>query len=196
MSDDLVKRASYALHDLQGRVEAGKLAMFSKCIDRIEALEASFSEMRRLREAAVRHAEKAEAERDTYKARAERAEAYVQKMAAQKKSNEMEYPMNAEWEQGFNYAITDARVTLAQIDAEPTTREPEEITDFKVIVPDSKYEKDLADAYRAGLEAAAKRHVYYAHQYERINATADAAAHMEHARQIRALEVPDDFGGE
>jgi len=43
MSDDLVKRASYALHDLQGRVEAGKLAMFSKCIDRIEALEAKLA---------------------------------------------------------------------------------------------------------------------------------------------------------
>ena len=52
----------------------------------------------------------------------------------------------------------------------------------------------LADAYRAGLEAAAKRHVYYAHQYERIGAIADAEAHMEHARQIRALPVPTEFG--
>ena len=52
MSDELVKRASYALHDLQGRVEAGKLAMFSKCIDRIEELEAEIDYFRRWQNAA------------------------------------------------------------------------------------------------------------------------------------------------
>jgi len=113
------------------------------------------------------------AERDHYKARAERVEAYVQKMAAQKKSNEMEYPMNAEWEQGFNYAITDARVTLAQIDAEPV--EPG-IT--------------LADAYRAGRDAAAEKaekKLGKKRLYDIQQSILDA---------ISALEVPDDFGGE
>ena len=70
--------------------------------------------------------------------------------------------------------VEDTRAALTQTDAEPGLT--------------------LADAYRAGLEAAAKRHVYYAHQYERIGAIADAEAHMEHARQIRALPVPPEFG--
>jgi len=39
MSDDLVRRANYALNDMQGRVEAGKLAVFEECIARIEELE-------------------------------------------------------------------------------------------------------------------------------------------------------------
>jgi hypothetical protein len=39
MTDDLVRRANYALNDMQGRVEAGKLAVFEECIARIEELE-------------------------------------------------------------------------------------------------------------------------------------------------------------
>jgi peptide subunit release factor 1 (eRF1) len=46
MSDDFTKRARYALHDMQGRVEAGKLAMFESSIDRIEALQAELAEAR------------------------------------------------------------------------------------------------------------------------------------------------------
>lgn len=36
MSDDLIRRANYAFGDTQGRVDAGKLALFADCIDRIE----------------------------------------------------------------------------------------------------------------------------------------------------------------
>jgi len=43
MSDDLVKRANYALNDMQGRVEAGKLAMFQECIARVKELEAKLA---------------------------------------------------------------------------------------------------------------------------------------------------------
>jgi hypothetical protein len=43
MSDDLVRRANYALNDMQGRVEAGKLAVFEECIARIEELEAKLA---------------------------------------------------------------------------------------------------------------------------------------------------------
>ena len=39
MSDDLVKRASFALSDMQGRIDATKLQVFQNCIDRIEELE-------------------------------------------------------------------------------------------------------------------------------------------------------------
>lgn len=38
--DDLVKRAAFALSDMQGRIDAGKLKMFQDCIDRIEELKA------------------------------------------------------------------------------------------------------------------------------------------------------------
>jgi len=38
MTDDLVKRANYALNDMQGRVGAGKLAMFQECIARTAIL--------------------------------------------------------------------------------------------------------------------------------------------------------------
>ena len=41
MGDDLTRRARYALHDMQGRVESSKLAMFEECIDRVEALSAA-----------------------------------------------------------------------------------------------------------------------------------------------------------
>ena len=44
MTDDLVKRANYALNDMQGRVGAGKLAMFEECIARIEELEDKLDE--------------------------------------------------------------------------------------------------------------------------------------------------------
>jgi hypothetical protein len=43
MTDDLVRRANYALNDMQGRVEAGKLAVFEECIARIEELEAKLA---------------------------------------------------------------------------------------------------------------------------------------------------------
>jgi len=43
MSDDLVRRANYALNDMQGRVEAGKLAMFQECIARVKELEAKLA---------------------------------------------------------------------------------------------------------------------------------------------------------
>lgn len=38
--DDLVKRATFALSDMQGRIDAGKLQVFQDCIERIEALTA------------------------------------------------------------------------------------------------------------------------------------------------------------
>jgi len=41
--DDLVKRALYALDDMQGRVDATKLQVFQECIDRIEELEAKLA---------------------------------------------------------------------------------------------------------------------------------------------------------
>jgi len=44
MTDDLVRRANYALNDMQGRVEAGKLAVFEECIARIEELEDKLDE--------------------------------------------------------------------------------------------------------------------------------------------------------
>ena len=40
MSDDLIQIAKYALRERQGRVDAGKLAVFSQCMGRIEELEA------------------------------------------------------------------------------------------------------------------------------------------------------------
>ena len=44
MTDDLIRRANYALGDTQGRVDAGKLALFADCIARIEELEAKLAE--------------------------------------------------------------------------------------------------------------------------------------------------------
>lgn len=41
MSDDLIQIAKYALSDMQGRVDASKLAVFAECIDHIEELEAT-----------------------------------------------------------------------------------------------------------------------------------------------------------
>ena len=43
MSDDLIRRANHAFGDTQGRVDAGKLALFADCIDRIEELEAKLA---------------------------------------------------------------------------------------------------------------------------------------------------------
>ena len=37
--DDFTERAKMALHDMQGRVDASKIAMFEKAIARVEALE-------------------------------------------------------------------------------------------------------------------------------------------------------------
>ena len=110
------------------------------------------------------------ADRDEWKARAERLEGALESIIEQ--ANFADDPDH----HTLSLCKVIARAALAQTGAEPGLT--------------------LADAYRAGLEAAAKRHVYYAHQYERINAMADAEAHMEHARQIRALDVPTEFGGE
>jgi|SRR6056297_208679 len=46
----------------------------------------------------------------------EKAVGYVEKMAAQKLDKEMEYPMNADWRDGFTLAVTDARTTLAELE--------------------------------------------------------------------------------
>lgn len=43
MSDDLRQIAKYALRDRQDRVDAGKLAVFAQCMDRIEELEAKLT---------------------------------------------------------------------------------------------------------------------------------------------------------
>ena len=121
------------------------------------------------------------AERNEWKTRAERSELAlvelheVSKRAVRLSLDYGDFKLYAM--EPMERAIDTARAALAQIDANPA--EPGHT---------------LADAYRAGLEAAAKRHVYYAHQYERINAIADAAAHREHARQTRALDVPTEFG--
>ena len=40
-TSDFLRRAGYALHDMQGRVEDGKLEMFRECIKRLEALSAA-----------------------------------------------------------------------------------------------------------------------------------------------------------
>ena len=39
MSDDLTQIAKYALREWQGKVDAGKLAVFAQCMGRIEELE-------------------------------------------------------------------------------------------------------------------------------------------------------------
>ena len=51
MSDDLVKRANLTLDDLQGRIDASKLLVFSECIDRIEGLEAKLTTSEKYRDA-------------------------------------------------------------------------------------------------------------------------------------------------
>ena len=106
-----------------------------------------------------------------------------------------------EWKARASHTLANAysaglEAAADKAESMPTGIYPKEVAKAIRAQTDAEPGLTLADAYRAGLEAAAKRHVYYAHQYERINAMADAEAHMEHARQIRALDVPTEFGGE
>ena len=73
-TSDFLRRAGYALHDMQGRVEDGKLEMFWQCIKRLEALSAAHAAaLVRERDANakamqhLRRAEAAEAKRDALK---------------------------------------------------------------------------------------------------------------------------------
>jgi len=43
-TSDFLRRAGYALHDMQGRVEDRKLEMFWECIKRLEALSAALED--------------------------------------------------------------------------------------------------------------------------------------------------------
>ena len=98
----------------------------------------------------------------------------------------------------------DARAAIAQIDAEPDKRldTPYERGERRAsIMPDEPITRDdLAEAYRAGLEAAADymwslRDVEKEH-HDRGYARGHNAACLGSSRAIRALPVPPEFGGE
>ena len=98
--------------------------------------------------------ERLTAERDRYKARAERAEGALSGVAANSTDKKA------------RFIATEA---LAQIDAKPSASSP-----------------TLADAYRAGLEAAA----------DKAESMPKGIYPRDVAKVIRALRVPTEFGGE
>ena len=72
-TSDFIRRAGYALHDMQGRVEAGKLEMFRECIRRLEALSAERDAAQKLLNKAEDWMNRADDDRLAQKARAEAA---------------------------------------------------------------------------------------------------------------------------
>ena len=111
--------------------------------------------------------ERLTAERDRYKARAERAEVALQKIAGGKFIKDQAL-MHSAFE-----CLLISRATLAQTDAEPVKPGP-----------------TLADAYRAGLEAAADELMVEA-------LACEGSLSVETVQKaIRDLPVPPEFGGE
>ena len=127
---------------------------------------------------------KAEAERDTYKARAEMAEKALDWASAvvHQVANCEEVEPNT-----LAVALLEIDNLFAQTDADPA--EPITRDDARDLALVDEPGPILADAYCAGRDAAAKAPGAYiktnAGKYERYVAQ----------RAIRALEVPDDFGG-
>ena len=74
-TSDFLRRAGYALRDMQGRVEGGKVEMFRECIKRLEALSAALEAKKAtvktlhgLDEISVETVQQLTAERDALKA--------------------------------------------------------------------------------------------------------------------------------
>jgi hypothetical protein len=99
-------------------------------------------------------------------------------------------------------AIDKSHAALAQIDAEPDNRldPPYERGERRASIMPIEPGPTLADAYRAGLKAAADymwslRDVERDH-HDRGYARGHNAACLGGSRAICALEVPTEFGGE
>jgi accessory colonization factor AcfC len=103
MTDDLVKRANYALNDMQGKVEAGKLAVFEECIARIEELED------KLRSMAL----------DCMAADGQAMEAHQAQLAAEAKLAKAVWAIEIMQDASDAMMLYIARTTLAELEQKP-----------------------------------------------------------------------------
>jgi len=137
------------------------------------------------------------AERDHYKARAERAEAALNFYGNKVEEYASDCPVMSD--DAYDWLNKDAgktaRAALAQIDTEPASGMYGQYTPVTVssrsepITRDDARDLALADAYRAGLEAAADELMVEALACEG-NLSVETAQ-----KAIRALKVPTEFGG-